>query len=681
MSSRLFLASFAALFMELALIRWIPGLVHVVGFFANLVLIACFMGMGLGAATPQRSKEPETDAFLRITGLVALLCPMMFMKIKAAVPQGQYNLNEVSEHHAMQEVGLWLILLVVYGLVMFAFVPVGRMIGRYLKEQPPLQAYSWNIAGSLAGVLGFAAMSYFRLSPMWWLAVGLGSLALLTTRRRMLWLATVAVVVVGVQFAYAREERVMGWSNLWTPYYNLKVFQRQPMPDGFPGGFAAHVNNFFLLAGAPVTRDPQSTEYDLYSLPYAYVPQPKRVLVLGSGGGQDISMALKRGAEHIDAVEIDPVVLELGRHLNPENPYADPRVHVHNTDARAFLKNAPGPYDLVLFGTLDSHGLFSSMSSLKMENFVYTGDALEEARRLLSPTGAVCVTIGFDEEWVYLRLASTMEAIFGRRPQVHLGVATLVTLIDGPALEGATPVDRPFMKPLPPELLEQNLQRWPATSLHPTDDWPHLFLLRKGVPITYLLIGALLVALSVGAVFLSTRGSFRFSPHFFLLGAGFMLLETGGITRLALTFGSTWVTSSVVISLILLVILVANLLLLKRRPANLLPIYALLVASLVGLYLLPLRTLIEGPVLMRWGLGAASIAVPVFLAAIVFASSFAKSDVSSAFASNLMGSVLGGFLEYSAMAWGLNSLLLLAALLYVLSALARRSDPVVEPAQ
>ena len=64
----------------------------------------------------------------------------------------------------------------------------------------------------------------------------------------------------------------------------------------------------------------------------------ENVLVLGAGSGTDVAAALRHGAKHVDAVEIDPVIIRLGREHHPDQPYSDPRVTVVNDDARHFLR-------------------------------------------------------------------------------------------------------------------------------------------------------------------------------------------------------------------------------------------------------------------------------------------------------------------------------------------------------
>jgi spermidine synthase len=48
--------------------------------------------------------------------------------------------------------------------------------------------------------------------------------------------------------------------------------------------------------------------------------KPKNILIIGAGSGNDVAAALLSGAEHVDAVEIDPVINRLGRQNHPTTP-------------------------------------------------------------------------------------------------------------------------------------------------------------------------------------------------------------------------------------------------------------------------------------------------------------------------------------------------------------------------
>jgi hypothetical protein len=95
--------------------------------------------------------------------------------------------------------------------------------------------------------------------------------------------------------------------------------------------------------------------------------------VIGAGTGNDVQAAVRQGFGEVDAVDIDGRIIELGRRLHPERPYASPRVRTIVNDGRAYLQQYQGPpYDVVAFGFVDSHAMFSSLSTLRLDNYLYT---------------------------------------------------------------------------------------------------------------------------------------------------------------------------------------------------------------------------------------------------------------------------------------------------------------------
>ena len=95
--------------------------------------------------------------------------------------------------------------------------------------------------------------------------------------------------------------------------------------------------------------------------------------------------ALLHGAKHIDAVEIDPQLYQLGRRLNPDHPYHEPRVTVHINDGRAFLEQTHAKYDMILFALPDSLTLVAGQSSLRLESYLFTVQAVQAAKAHLKP--------------------------------------------------------------------------------------------------------------------------------------------------------------------------------------------------------------------------------------------------------------------------------------------------------
>ena len=107
----------------------------------------------------------------------------------------------------------------------------------------------------------------------------------------------------------------------------------------------------------------------------------ENVLVLGAGSGTDVAAALKHGAIHVDAVEIDPVIVQLGREYHPDRPYSDPRVNVIIDDARHFLRTTTKKYDLAVFALIDSLTLQSSFSGVRLESYMFTEEAFRAVKR------------------------------------------------------------------------------------------------------------------------------------------------------------------------------------------------------------------------------------------------------------------------------------------------------------
>jgi hypothetical protein len=204
-----------------------------------------------------------------------------------------------------------------------------------------------------------------------------------------------------------------------------------------------------------------------------------------------------------------------------------------------------------------------------------------------------------------------------------------------------------------------------------TDDWPYLYMHERSVPANYLIMLVLTVLVSLLLVWLTapkidfrTRGPW----NFLLLGAGFALQETKGITDIALLFGSTWITNIVVISAILIVILLANLAVARIGGMPLWSIYVALFATLLFNYFVPLRGLLQYGFWLQVVASGARVAGPLFFSGIIFARWFQDvENPSGALGANLMGAVVGGLAEYSSLVLGLRQLYVLALLFYIIS--------------
>jgi hypothetical protein len=205
-----------------------------------------------------------------------------------------------------------------------------------------------------------------------------------------------------------------------------------------------------------------------------------------------------------------------------------------------------------------------------------------------------------------------------------------------------------------------------------TDDWPFLYLRNPGIAPYYLAALGVLLAFAVVAIAAAsrvTRIPFRrgFSPHFFILGIAFLLLETRSLVTFSLLFGTTWSVNALVFFAILLSVLVAIGVSARFRPRPAF-LYLGLFGAIALAWLLPAEQLLVDPPALRYAVAAGLAFAPIFFANLVFAHSFRDTAAADmAFASNLLGAMVGGALEYVALLTGYRTLLLIVAGLYVLA--------------
>jgi SAM-dependent methyltransferase len=418
-----------------------------------------------------------------------------------------------------------------------------------------------------------------------------------------------------------------------------------------------------------------------YETPFKLMGHLDNVLVVGCGMGNDVAAALRTGSKHVTAVEIDPAIIRLGKELHPEHPLIDPRTTTVLNDARAFFRKraqdkSAKPFDLVVFGLLDSQTALSSMSSVRLEFFVYTVESMREALSLLDKEhglAAVTFSVGW-RDWIGTRMFRTIAEAAGADP---LAITSTeydggVTFIAGP---GLAKLDRARLA----QLGVVDVTAKYAGSARPcTDDWPFLYVNPDHLPWVYLVALALLMAVGSRLVLRAMRRVAplvaaerregpRFDFHMFLMGAAFMLIETGAIARLSLVFGATWLVNAAVISAVLLMVLGSNAVVIMGRAPSVKACYVLLCASLAAVFFIPFDVFVF--VRGGWAMASLLVAVPVLFSGLVFSKTFsAAPNAHVALGCNMLGALLGGALEAVSLVVGIRALALLALALYAVSA-------------
>jgi spermidine synthase len=449
---------------------------------------------------------------------------------------------------------------------------------------------------------------------------------------------------------------------IYSPYQVLALAVER---DGIP---SLQVNQVYFqrvlnLSGEAIRARPElSKSADYYELPYQLKPRPERVLVVGSGTGNDVAAGLRRQAGHIDAVEIDPAILALGRSIHPENPYADPRVSGIVEDARTFLRHTDQRFDLIVYGLLDSHTLLSGLSSVRLDSFVYTVEAFREARARLAPDGVLAMTFCVLSEpqgrKFYLMLR---DAFDGQEPRVFLSrYDNGVTFVVGPGVPAGA-IDLPIAE-VTEAFRDENLRADVST-----DDWPFLYMPVRKYPTSYVIMVVTLLAVA-GLMLYQLLPLEGLTPVCFFLGAGFMLVETKGITELGLLLGNTWQVMGLVIAGILVMAFLANACCARLGAPCTLITYGLLLATLALGMCCSGAALAGLPPLLGKLLAVVVITLPLFFSGLAFSSQLDReANLPAALSSNLLGAMLGGFCEYNSMYFGFRSLYVFALVLYALA--------------
>ncbi|MGJ0429785.1 SAM-dependent methyltransferase [Methylobacter sp.] len=144
------------------------------------------------------------------------------------------------------------------------------------------------------------------------------------------------------------------------------------------------------------------------ALPY-HLRSLQNVLILGAGTGSDILQAHYHAIDRIDAVELNPQVVDL-----VEKKYADfagriyqnPHVSLHIGEARGFVATSNERYDLINISLLDAFGASAAGLYALSESYLYTEQAIQADLRHLSPGGYLSIT-----RWIKMPPRDTLKLL------------------------------------------------------------------------------------------------------------------------------------------------------------------------------------------------------------------------------------------------------------------------------
>jgi len=680
----LLILSFLSLYIEIMLIRHLASEIRIFAYFKNLALIGAFLGLGFGYL--YRPRICLSVTVICIAVIAALTNPASnFASISELLNVGGFNTwSETGYSGWIPFISGLVMLVALFFIIMAAMVPMGQALAQIFdRSKNRILDYSINIIGSILGVWFFAAISFATLKPVvWYLTAMAIILAVWRWNRGKTVMIATLIVMVGISFAHA--ETRTGGIEKWSPYQKIN-FRKDRFFYSDIGG-EKHVDYYLLqtnhtiymylldLSDSLRQKHPGlflkwRDRYTYYDFPYNFPKRLDDVLVLGAGGGNDVAAALRAGAKHVTALEIDPVIISMGKRYHPEKPYLSDRVTVINNDARNYLRNSEDKYDMIVLGLLDSHTLTSNFSNTNLDSYMYTLQSVGDMKRHLKDDGVLALSFQVTFPWIGSKIHKMIKRQFDAEPSVFYfpsdrffirgtGGTYFIASRDSALISERIRGDK-IIKGLAEHSRKMKTLFRETPSKVQTDDWPYLYVKTGAIPELHMIVSVLLVGIFL-FVYIYFFGAPRKEDfHFASLGAGFLLLEVSVISRFALFWGATWIVSSIVISLILVAILIANVFYLWRTGRTPYPVvYAALGVTLTVAYFTPLES----------NLVALLYLVPFTIIGYLFARSFAQAQLARrALAYNLFGALVGGLSESVSYITGLSSLILLAMCFYALS--------------
>src|SRR5438132_6874120 len=207
--ARMLALSFLMLFVELALIRWTGSNILYLSYFSNFILLASFLGIGLGFLRANAGRDLFRFAPIALAALVGFV-RLFPVEIDRSGTELIFFGALGTRSGLPPFVTLPLLFLGVAGVMTL----VGEGVARTFRQFPPLEAYRLDILGSLAGIVAFSLLGFLEAPPVVWGAVVAVGLLMLIDRRSVLWQTpalAIMLTVLGLEPVVATDS--------WRTYY------------------------------------------------------------------------------------------------------------------------------------------------------------------------------------------------------------------------------------------------------------------------------------------------------------------------------------------------------------------------------------------------------------------------------------------------------------------------------
>lgn len=459
-----FAASFAALFLQVSLMRLMVVRFHPALVFATIGV--ALLGYGAAGSLLAAFGHPRPAAVPAFVGRTLLAASTLTVPIFLIL-----HALDVSSRVLFETPAGWGLVVLYYAAASIPFLLIGLAVSVLFSAFPDdvYRLYLFDLlgagAGGLCAVLAIPGVGGPALLPLAALVASLGAVVAFGPAGRpraaaLLLAASNLAAVVLLAFRSDLDVRVPDDKHgpiiaraakpdglrvevsRWTRFGRVDITEPfDTLPPQFGGDFSPWFlrpieQRMLTLDGAApaflyrVADRPEDMPFlagSSQSVGYAIRPRA-RVLVIGVGGGTDVLIALHHQAQSVTAVELNPVNAEAVAHRYAEylgNALRDPRVHLVVAEGRNFAARDRHHYDLIQLSGVDTgaaHGTYG-LGTLP-ESHIYTVEAIEDFLDRLSPDGVLSITRDRAFGWAARVVALAREALrrAGADPAAHIAV-------------------------------------------------------------------------------------------------------------------------------------------------------------------------------------------------------------------------------------------------------------------
>lgn len=407
-----FVIGFVSLTLEIAYTRVISFKLFY--YYTYFVIGLALLGLGAAGAFTALSNRLRLQDPIRLVQRVAPIAGGVGVLGYLIVARLPTDVNLIWTGSTRQAVWQLLLLLVLSVSLTGVFFAVGLLFASLVVNQASemRRLYFWDLTGAALGCL-VAVPLQATVGPPAMILASMVLLALLGLAVTLIsgrpWTATTAITVVvaiagiacGQLKVLADDTKTLRDTDTvqagdWGAVFRVDAVDLGDLQvlhhDGLWG------SSIWRYDGTRATT--ARFDEDDRQIPFAALDEGPSVLIIGAAGGNEIMGALTYGASHVDAVELNPVTVDLLR-----NHYADysgrivedPRVNYVQGDGRTFLARSSQRYDLIWFVAPDSYAASNAATSgafVLSESYLYTRQMIETAFDHLSDTGIMVAQFG-----------------------------------------------------------------------------------------------------------------------------------------------------------------------------------------------------------------------------------------------------------------------------------------------